>query len=78
METGILKSENIRQVGDIRSRSVKPSKEAPPSDEENATATPVPGVVHRFRNDRSILCLVVDEDLVYAGSQSGNLLVRGK
>lgn len=34
-----------------------------------------PTLVHRFHHNRSILCLVVTEEYVYAGSQGGDLLV---
>ena len=34
-----------------------------------------PSLVHRFRHDKSILCLTTGEQCIYAGTQGGDILV---
>lgn len=35
-----------------------------------------PTLIHRFYHDQSILCLAVTKSCIFAGSQSGQILVR--
>ena len=35
-----------------------------------------PVISHRFQHSRSILCLAATDEFVYAGTQSGHILVR--
>lgn len=36
----------------------------------------VPELMHRFRHDQSILCIAVTSSYIFAGTQSGDILVR--
>jgi hypothetical protein len=53
-----------------------------PSDHNDAAAhsdtnPPPPSLLHKIKNSKSILAVAVSESHIYAGSQDGELLVRG-
>ena len=45
------------------------------SPERRAGPASAPDIVHRFRDSGSILCLAVDGEFIYAGTENGDLLV---
>ncbi len=53
-----------------------------PSDHNDTAAhsdsnAPPPSLFHKIKNSKSILAVAVSESHIYAGSQGGDLLVRG-
>ena len=73
-------------MGDLSSHALHNSDSAEPdSDSDSEPNSPRktevqdgqrPELVHRFQHDASILCLTTNEERIFAGTQSGEILVR--